>query len=243
MLHKSLDLLEAIQAGGASVGLASLSQQLGIPKPTAHRILNTLERRGYIDRNENGEYRLSRRLALTQSEGSMEERLRMAAVPSIRQLVDGCRETVNLGIVDSGEVVVIETIESPQAVRMSSKVGNRRFLHSTALGKVMLADMDDKDVLRLVRLKGMPRMTSNTITTEPGLLRELLAVRQQGFAMDNQEHETDGRCIAAGIRYRGRVVGALSISGPVHRMTRVRAKSLVVQLQDACREIEAALAQ
>lgn len=243
VLHKTLDLLDAIQRRRNGVGLAVLSQELKMPKPTAHRILATLEGRGYVDRNEVGEYRLSRRLMFVQDERTLEERLRGSALPVMQKLVDACKETVNLGVLDSGEVIVIETIESPQAVRMSSKVGNRRFVHSTALGKVMLADMQEKDVLRLLRMKGMPSMTANTITSDTALLRHLRTVREQGFALDNQEHEPDGRCIGAPIRdpREGRVVGGLSISGPIHRMTKAHARSLLAPLQNACREIEAGL--
>jgi IclR family transcriptional regulator, KDG regulon repressor len=243
VLHKTLDLLEAIQQSRSGVRLTELAGKLGMPKPTAHRILTTLEGRGYLDRNEDGEYRLSRRLTFAQTDGSLEERLRASALPVMQKLVNACKETVNLGIMDSGEVIVIETIESPQAVRMSSKVGNRRFLHSTALGKVMLSDMQEKDILRLVRMKGMPQMTPNTITTEKELLAELRLIRQQGFALDNQEHEPDGRCIGGPIRGRdGRVIGGLSISGPIHRMTKTNAKGLLGHLLSACREIESSLA-
>jgi DNA-binding IclR family transcriptional regulator len=244
VIHKTLDLLDAIQRRKNGVGLAVLSQELKMPKPTAHRILATLEGRGYIDRNEGGEYRLSRRLMFVQDEGSLEERLRACALPAMQELVDAFKETVNLGILDGGEVIVIETIESPQAVRMSSKVGNRRYVHSTALGKVMLADMQEKDVLRLLRMKGMPRMTPNTITAETALLRHLRLVREQGFAIDNQEHEPDGRCIGVAIRDArdDRAIGGLSISGPIHRMTRSHAKSLLEPLRKACEQVAARMA-
>ena len=100
----------------------------------------------------------------------------------MEKLVAFCKETLNLGVLDGGEVVVIETMESPQAVRMSSKIGNRRYPHSTALGKVLLAGLPERDVLGIVQARKMPRFTPATITSERALLIELERVRQQGTA-------------------------------------------------------------
>jgi IclR family acetate operon transcriptional repressor len=148
------------------------------------------------------------------------------------------KETVNLGVLNAGEVVVINTVESPLGVRMSSKIGNRRHLHTTALGKCFLAGLPDKEVSRLIRLKGLPRLTANTIVTKAGLVAELARVRNQGYAMDDQENELDGRCIGAPIQAAdGRVLAAVSISGPVFRMDMKLAKSLAHPLRAACAEI------
>jgi len=115
---------------------------------------------------------------------------------------------------------VIETVESQQAVRMTSKIGNRRYPHSTALGKILLSDLPEREVLRLIRSKGMPQFTPATIVREKDLIVELERVRTQGYAMDNMENELDGRCIAAPIMNAQRkVIAALSISGPLPRMT------------------------
>jgi DNA-binding IclR family transcriptional regulator len=156
----------------------------------------------------------------------------------MEQLVEACKETVNLGILDAGEVVVINTVESPQAVRMSSKIGNRRYLHSTAIGKVLLAGMPDKEVQRLLRLKGTPRLTDETLTSKPAVMAEIARVREQGWALDNQENEIEGRCIGVGITGPGgQVIAALSISGPQFRMDLERARALVPGLKAACAEI------
>jgi IclR family acetate operon transcriptional repressor len=147
-------------------------------------------------------------------------------------------------VLDGGDVVIINTMESPQAVRMASKVGNRRCLHSTALGKILLSGMSDAQILRLLRMRGMPRLTPNTIVSEKARVAEMHRVQAQGYAMDNQENELDGRCIAAAVEGPdGRVVGALSISGPVHRMSRRRALSFLGELHAACATISKTLAQ
>src|SRR5271169_5710915 len=92
----------------------------------------------------------------------LEQVLNRVAPPLMERLAAASKDTVDLGILDAGEVVVINTVESPQAVRMSSKIGNRRLPHSTALGKVLLAGMSDKEVQRLIRIKGLARLTAET---------------------------------------------------------------------------------
>ena len=166
-----------------------------------------------------------------------------AARPAIVNLAASCKETCNLGVLDGGEVLVIETAESPLSVRMSSKIGNRRYAHSTAVGKVLLAGLTHAEVLRTIRSKGMPRFTNATIVAEDQLLVHLEKVRQQGFALDNRENELHGRCVAAPILSRDRqVMAALSISGPLPRMTVKRAKSLLPDLWATCQSISDAIA-
>ncbi|HTP88390.1 MAG TPA: IclR family transcriptional regulator [Bryobacteraceae bacterium] len=242
VLHKTLDILEILRERDAGCTLADVARASELPKATVYRILATLEQRGYLDRGPDGEYRLARKMFDLERRDALEETLLRAARPLIGVLVASCRETVNLGILDAGEVVVIHTVESPLTVRMSSKVGNRRHLHSTALGKVLLAALPEKEAMRLVRMKGLTRLTGNTIATQPALLAELRRVRRRGWAIDNQENETDGRCIGAPIAGpHEAVVAALSISGPEFRMDMARAKALAPELKRACARISEAM--
>jgi len=242
VLHKTLDILEEIKTADSGYRLADLARKVELPKATVYRILTTLEGRGYLDRAADGSYRMAKKLFELQRSEPLEQLLHRAAGPVMERLVASSKETVNLGILDAGEVVVINTVESPQAVRMSSKIGNRRLPHSTALGKVLLAGMPDKEILRLIRMKGLPRLTEQTLTTKTALMQEIARVRQQGWALDNQENELEGRCIGAPILDPdGKVVAALSISGPVFRMDLARAHSLVTELQKVCVEISDSL--
>jgi IclR family KDG regulon transcriptional repressor len=243
VLHKTLDILETIKSRESGFKLAELSREVELPKATVYRILTTLEGRGYLDRAADGSYRMAKKLFDLQRSESVEQILNRVAQPIMERVVDATKETVNLGILDAGEVVVINTVESPQAVRMSSKIGNRRHLHSTALGKIFLAGLPEKEFLRLIRMKGLPRLTDNTLISKPAVIEEINRVRKQGWAMDNQENEIEGRCIGAPILTPdGRVVAALSISGPVFRMDVARARSLVPQLRSFCAEISEKLA-
>jgi DNA-binding IclR family transcriptional regulator len=238
VLHKTLDILEAIKNSPSGMSLAAVTKAVGIPKPTAYRIATTLESRGYLDRTQEGGYQVSRKLLELQRRDTDEQLLIRAARPVMEQLVEDSQETVNLGVLDAGEVVVINTIESPQGIRMSSKIGNRRYLHSTALGKVLLSGLPERDLQRLIRVKGLPRLTATTLTTLSALKEDLELVRQRGYSLDNEENEMNGRCIGAPVfGPYGRMAGALSISGPTFRMTVERAHSLAALLIDACQTV------
>lgn len=242
VLHKTLDILETIKLSEDGYRLADLARTVELPKATVYRILTTLEGRGYLDRGVDGGYRIARKLFDLQRSGSIEQVLNHVAHPIMSRLVETSKETVNLGILDAGEVVVINTVESPQAVRMSSKIGNRRYLHATSLGKVLLAGLPVKELLRLIRIKGLPRLTPQTLVSRTDMMAEIERVRQQGYALDNQENEVDGRCVGAPIYGpENRVVAALSISGPVFRMDMAQAIGLVTSLKDACAEISSAV--
>jgi IclR family KDG regulon transcriptional repressor len=234
-LLKTLDILEAIKQSEQGLGLADLSRVVKMPRPTVYRILTTLEARGYLDRQTEGEYRMAAKLFALQRQTSIEQELQRAARQPMEELLATCKETLNLGTLDGGEVVVIETLESPLSVRMSSKVGNRRYPHSTALGKVLLSGMTEEETARLIRVKGLPKMTPNTITTRTGLLKELNKIRKKGYAVDDQENELDGRCLGAPILdSRDRVIAALSISAPVFRMDHERVERLGPVLRKSC---------
>ncbi|HUH98115.1 MAG TPA: IclR family transcriptional regulator [Anaerolineales bacterium] len=242
VLHKMLDILETIRESRSGLGLSDLTRAVGLPKPTAYRIVATMEARGYLSRQGSGRYQMTRKFFDLQQNESAEQALMRTAPPVMERLVGLCRETVNLGILDAAEVVVVSTLESPQSIRMTSKVGNRRYLHSTALGKVLLSGLADKEVDRLIRIQGLPKLMPRTLVTRPALAAELELVRKQGFAIDNEENEPGGRCLAAPIVGQdGRIVAALSISAPIFRMDMARARSLAGELIASCRAISRGL--
>ena len=238
VLHKTLDILEALKGDESGIGLAGISRSVGMPKPTVYRILTTLETRGYVDRRADGTYRMSEKLFTLQRDKSIEENLRLVAQPVMESLSKACRETVNLGTLDGGEVVVIATVESSQSIRMASKVGNRRCMHTTGLGKMLLSGLEEREIRRLAQLRGLPRLTGKSITTSAALLNEIRTVRRQGYAIDNQENELDGRCIAGPIFGQNEdLIAALSVSGPAFRMDLQRLRSFRSVLQESCSAI------
>jgi DNA-binding IclR family transcriptional regulator len=238
VLHKTLDILETIKNERSGLRLTELARLVDLPKPTVYRILTTLEGRGYLDRVAGGGYRIARKLSDFQRSAPLEQVLNKVAQPVMEELARSTKETVNLGLLDGYEVVVINTVESPLSIRMSSTIGKRRDVHATALGKVLLAGGSDKDVSRLIRLRKLPRLTEYTITDPDAFFAEVRKVHKRGYAFDNQENEIDGRCIGAPILGPDdSVIAALSISGPVFRMTVKRAESFAPVLRQACARI------
>jgi DNA-binding IclR family transcriptional regulator len=156
----------------------------------------------------------------------------------MEHLCQQCRETVNLGTLDGGEVVVIATADSSQSIRMASKVGNRRAIHTTALGNMLLSGMEEKETRRLIQLRGLPRLTRKSITTQAALLNEVRTVRRQGYAIDDEENELDGRCIAGPIfGSNSDLIAAVSVSGPAFRIDPQRLRSFRGILKESCEAI------
>jgi IclR family acetate operon transcriptional repressor len=242
VLHKTLDVMEAMRSRPEGLSLADISRAASLPKPTAYRILGTLELRGYVDRRDDGSYVLARKLFDQPGEDAVEQLLMKVAPPAMEQLGQRCRETVNLGRLDGGEVLVVHTVESTQSVRMASKAGNRRYLHTTAIGKILLSGLSDAEIRRLLSVKRVARLTVNSLTTEDAVLAEISKVRKRGYAMDNQENEMDGRCIGGKIcGPDGRVIAGLSISVPAFRIDLAGLRRLAEPLRETCDNISRAL--
>ena len=141
------------------------------------------------------------------------------ATPYLKELVNQCNETVHLGVLEEGEVLYLAKEESSKTIRMCSYVGKRAPLHCTALGKVLLAYLPEEERKKILEQKGLLRFTEKTITDKKELEKELNKIKKQGFALDREENEKDVRCIAAPIKnYQGKVIAAISISGPVYRI-------------------------
>jgi DNA-binding IclR family transcriptional regulator len=241
VLTKALDIFDLLRNAPAGATLTEISAALKFPKATVFRILHTLEARAYVHRDGAGRFRLSAKERSPREE-SLLERLLAAGRPTMERLVELHRETVNMAVLDGSEIVVVYAIESPQAIRMSSKAGNRRHVHSSALGKALIAWRDPRDVESMLRVIGLPRFTPKTIANMEALNRELGRVRRLGYAEDNQENEMHGRCVAAPIRdSAGAVVAAVSVSGPVNRMTASTIKAILKDLEPAAEEIGGAL--
>jgi IclR family KDG regulon transcriptional repressor len=217
----SLRLIRAFSEDHYEIGISDLAKRLGLAKSTVHRLASTLLDQGMLEQNAgDGKYRLG--LALFEL-GTLVRRkmdFTVEARPYLRTLAENTGETVHLAILDRDSVLYIITHESKQALRMGSKVGTRVPVHSTAVGKTLLAFQSEDEVERIVA-RGLPSSAPNTIIDPKALRRELAQVRARNYAVDDEESEVGLRSIAAPIRsHSGNVVAAISIAGPVHRMTK-----------------------
>ena len=230
----SLRLIKAFSEDEYEIGISELAKRLGLAKSTVHRLASTLLEEGMLEQNPgDGKYHLG--LALFEL-GTMVRRkmdFTVEARPFLRTLMEKTGETVHLAILDHDSILYIITHESKQALRMGSKVGTRAPVHSTAVGKVLLASQPEDEIERILA-RGLPQSTPHTIAEAKALRRELAAVRAQNYAVDDEESEIGLRAIAAPIRtYSGEVVAAISIAGPVHRMAKKTLLSWVRELVEA----------
>jgi IclR family acetate operon transcriptional repressor len=237
VLGKALDLLEVLEAG-EELGLSELSARTGVSKPSAFRVLTTLETRGYVAKDAaHRKYRPGPRLIALSCSVVSGLSVVQHARPVIERLHAEFGETVNLGALSDGEVLYLDMLESTLGLRMAARVGARDPLHSTALGKALLAAMPADDLGRLLGRYRWVRRTRRTITTRAALERELALVRERGYAIDDGENEDGARCVGVAIRDARRPLAALSVSGPASRLPGSRIRQIGEQLKVAASEI------
>jgi DNA-binding IclR family transcriptional regulator len=151
------------------------------------------------------------------------------------------REAVNLGVLDDFRTVSLHLVESTHPVGISMRIGGLP-AHATATGKILLAALDPAEVSRRLGGRPMERVTERTIKSRPALLAELAQVREQGFALDDEECSLGMRCVGAPIRDdRGVVVAALSVVAPCHRLPPAAISATVLRVREAAREISSRL--
>lgn len=216
-LIKGLALVELVAAADAPIRLTDLVDRGGLPRPTALRLLDVLRDHGVLQATTDGRYTLGPRLAAWGQQYLDQVDLRILAADVMDALAVTTRETCFLGVRDDLQVLYVAKADSPQAVRPAARIGSRNPLHSTAIGKALLA-FGPAEILDRCLQQRLVEKTPNTIT-DPGQLREELALtRQRGYATDNVENEDGVRCVAAPVRdHAGSTVAAMSVSAPAYR--------------------------
>ncbi|GIE99939.1 IclR family transcriptional regulator [Paractinoplanes rishiriensis] len=242
VLVKALDLLD-LMATDAPCSVAHLCQVTGVTKPAAYRILKTLDQRGYVVRDEvRREYSLGPALlGLSRAARNSTDLVRICR-PAMQALHDEFGETVNLGVVTHGQVVYLDAIESVQRLRTTVHIALRDKVHTTALGKAVLAALPPPVVREQLAEADWTASTPNTVLSAEALLAELDRYRAQGYAIDNEENEVGSRCVAAPILDgAGRPVAAISVSAPTPRMSDEMLALVGTRLVDTCKRLGNAL--
>jgi DNA-binding IclR family transcriptional regulator len=219
LLQRGLDILEYLAIQREPVGIRDLAQVLSLSPSTCHRLLVTLEERGYVRQEEQ-----SRRWMLWLKPLELGGRLLNGpglparARPYLEELMNGTNETVFLGVRDGDWVVYIDTIMSQQAIRTAVTLGSRWPLHCTALGKVLIAALPDAEIEQILT-RDLPALTETTITDPMVLRQQIDAAREQGYALNFGETVEGNFCSAAPLRdYTGGVIAAIGAAGPIGRI-------------------------
>ncbi|MEU1788548.1 IclR family transcriptional regulator [Streptomyces sparsogenes] len=238
-LERAFDLLERMADAGGEVGLSELSGSSGLPLPTIHRLMRTLVACGYVRQQPNRRYALGPRLIRLGESAS--RLLGTWARPYLARLVEETGETANMALLDGDEVVYVAQVPSRHSMRMFTEVGRRVLPHTTGVGKALLADVPADEVRALLARTGMPASTQKTITSPDVFLEALGRVREQGYAVDDNEQEMGVRCLAVAVP-DSPTAAAISISGPAGRVTDEATEDIVPILKEVAADLSAALA-
>jgi len=229
-VERALTLLETLADAGGELSLTQIAAAAGLPLPTIHRLVRTLVDRGYIRQLPSRRYSLGPRLInLGDRAGGM---LAEWARPRLADLVGALGETAHLSMLDGDKATYVAQVQSPHPMRMFAEVGNRVPLHSTGVGKVLLAQLNDRDLASMVSRIGLPALTPASITDVDMFISEIRAVRERGYAVDDEETHIGVRCVAVPL-LGGPSTFALSVSGPSARMTSELVQRAVPLLQSA----------
>ncbi|KXU82109.1 IclR family transcriptional regulator [Paraburkholderia monticola] len=240
---KFIAVLQLIADAQSPPNVAKLSAASGYPRPTVHRIVAALQAEGLIVATGSGNtFGLGARLINLASHSWERSDLRLAAVDALMALRDLTSETIHLAVPSQGEMVYIEKLESPHAVRMASRIGTRVSLTSSSVGKAYLATLGEPEREALLKDAPLARFTEHTLTDLDAVRRELEATVQRGYAEDREENEASICCYGAAIRGPdGRALGCVSISMPTFRQRDDVQAAYIEPLLAACRTIAARL--
>lgn len=233
-VERVCDILDLLQCSADRVSLPDVAKATGLPKSSAFRYLTTLEARRYVDREpDSGDYRLG--LAFLPLQGRQHDLLARRARPHLEHLSAQFEETVNVGLLDGTRVLYVDILESPKAVRLAARPGDRELVHCTALGKAIAAWLPAERLQSILDAEGMPARTERTVTDPEALAAQLVEVREKGYAVDDRENELDGRCVA--VPLGPWVPAALSLSAPVSRLPLQRLEEACAALTEAATKL------
>jgi len=225
-----------------TIGLEELSRDVKLAKPTVYRFLQTLQELGYARRSDGDQWAMTLKLFNVGSRALDHVDLHAAARPVAEELSDDLGETVHMGVLEGDSAVYVLKIESRHTIRLVSRVGRRIPLYCTAIGKVLLAFAKEEE--RESALKGVRLLafTRKTLTTRAALQAELDRIREQGFGLDDEEHEEGIHCIGAPIfDHTGAIAAVISASWPGFRYERGEESEKVDKVKAAAARISVLL--
>jgi len=242
-VQRALDIINLFDGSHAELGNNEIAKMLDMDPGTAAGLVYTLRLNNYLDQNpDNRKYRLGLKLAERAAVLLDQMDLRKIATPYLEELRQWCGESINLAIRDHNEVVYIERLFGHHSLGIRSELGKRARLHSTALGKAILANMNPEETKAILTGYEFVSITPKTITNIKDFLVELERVRETGYAIDEEENELGGRCLAAPVfNNDGIPVAAVSISVPIQRLPREKVIEYGKRIKEATLDISRSL--
>jgi IclR family acetate operon transcriptional repressor len=237
-VDRALDLLAVLARSDVPMGVGEVADATGLPQGTAHRLLRSLQVRGYVRHDSSRKYSVGT-AALRLGEAAQRS-LARSARPYLAELVAFSGETANLAVLEGDDVVYVAQVPSPHTLRMFAEVGRHVPPHSTAVGKVLLAAMPADRAFAVLRRAGLPRHTERTITDLDEFAEEMGLTRGRGWAVDEGEQELGVRCVAVPVG-AAEVYAAISLSGPSERFAGGSSPGVVDRLRQVASRFAADL--
>lgn len=244
---KSIEIINCLakNSTGQGVSISELSRVLGMGKSTIHRLLDTLQFYGYVEKiGEANRYRLGWELYKIGQVVPLQNQLINIDQRYLLELSNKTQEVVNLGILKQNETVLISKIEGAQnALKVNMNPGVYEAIHATAIGKMMISELDADQIKELFgNATTLPTYTPNTISTMADLLKEEKLTKQRGYSVDSEELYIGLYCIAMPLRdYSGKIIAAISVSTPTVRMNEEKKTLILESLRDTTRKISESL--
>jgi IclR family acetate operon transcriptional repressor len=238
-LTRGLSILECLAKAEGGLTLTDIGQRVQLPPSSVHRLLATLEKMGYVyQAGELGRWYVGLQ-AFTVGSSFLASRDFIAqSHPYMRRLMDQSGETVNLAILDGTEAVFVDQVQCREMMRTIVKLGSRAPLHASGVGKAMFASLPDDQIDAILKVRGLPRITGNTITTPETMWASIRVIRQRGWAFDDEEHAQGTRCVASPIYdEHAETLGAISLAGPSSRLPDERIRQLGSLVAHAAEEL------
>jgi len=237
-VDRAAALLLALGESEGEAGVTELARRLGLHKSTASRLLATLQKRGLVEQDEEtGKYRLGLVIIRLAEKAERTLDLRGISMPELERLARLTHETTGVGILEGDALLTVAQADGPNLIAVGDWTGRSTPLHCVASGKVLMAALAEREVLRIVR-RGLGNHTDRTITELEPLLEELARIRRRGYATALGEYELGLNAVAAPVHdARGNVVAAVDIWGPAFRLTPRRIPELAAQAREAAAAI------
>ncbi len=237
-LDKGLTVLKQLSRGGA-VTLTELSEQIDMPPSSTHRILATLQEQGFADLDDaTQQWSIGIEAFRAGSAYLVRSNLVEAAMKTMRRLMEETGETANLAIADAGDVVFIAQVETHNPIRAFFRPGSRGPLHSSGIGKALLASMPTDKANGIIDASLLEQHTPKTLSTPEVLNADLTAIRARGWSLDNEERYLGMRCVAATIyNAYGEPVAGISVSGPTVRFPDAGLEDIGANVKAAADEV------
>lgn len=227
-VERVFSILEALSEYPKGISLGDLSEIVSLHKSTVFRLLSTLGKMNYITKDSiTGKYKLTIRLFEIGSRALDGFDLLSVSRPYLEKLTSLTNEVTHLVVPDDQWVVYLYKQAPHNFSIMSSAIGMRNYMYCTGVGKSIMAACSDEEIIRIWHSSEIIPYTPSTLTSLAAMQAEIKIIRQQGYAIDNEEHEPGIRCVAAAITdFSGKAIAAISLAATTYRMSDARIQEL-----------------